>query len=475
MPLRPTGGTVLDELGFLAAVGFTAEPIRVWWLLLPVMVLAKERRAMRPWRAFLVSALVGFVFLVHSFMLSDAWNLWRYAFGYLSALAIAFAIEVAAELPFIERERRPPFGLPVAATFLVWLALAVNLVETRAATVKRFTSTLQNVKAAWVFGTAKPDPRQRSYRALQRAIPEGATLGVLLDDPWVLDYARNHIVNLDLPGCAAPAPGLPSFTDPENWRSYLRANGIRYLAFVDPEYSAFLYRRRSWLGRMYADDELFQFIAAHIVDAFDTLRALAESSRVVFHGDAMYVIDLGEAARPEADRGPSEAARMDHFLVSISERELGHEGWQLARRSTVVFKNDTLGLLPGPTAIQPFPTAEDPGPTGLWKFLLPIRGTPHRWLQDRTRVRVFGTGRERIRAKLWVQLQSAATIPVVSVAVDGTVVAEVTADRDGYFMIDAPAACTGWCDLYLVFNSIFDWTPEARGSVELLAFDWAAP
>src|SRR5262249_36289178 len=127
----------------------------------------------------------------------------------------------------------------------------------------------------------------RSYAALQRAVPEGARLAVLLDDPWMLDYARNPIVNLDLPGCAGPAPGLPSFTDPAHWRSYFASLGIRYVAFVDPDHSAFLYRRDGWRGRMFGDDELFQFIAAHVVDALDALVGLAGSARVVFHDDAM--------------------------------------------------------------------------------------------------------------------------------------------------------------------------------------------
>lgn len=474
MPLRPTGGTWLDEIGFFVAVGFTPEPIHVWWLLLPVMALADDRRPMRPHRAFLIAAVVGFGFLVHSFQLSDAWDLWRYAFGYLTALAIAFAIEVGAELPR-GSERRAAFGLPAAAVFVVWLALAVNLVETRLATVRRFTATLQNIKAAWVFGSAKPDPRLRSYAQLQRAVPEGATLAVLLDDPWMLDYARNPIVNLDLPGCAAPAPGLPSFTDPAHWRSYFASRAIRYVAFVDPGYSAFLYRRAAWLPRMFKDDELFQFIAARVVDAVDALGALAGSSRVVFHADAMYVIDLGDAAAPEPERGPAEAARMDRFIAQVSERELGHKGWQLARRSTVVFYGDSRGARAGAVAIAPASSFTDPTASALWSVLAGVQGSPHRWLADRTRVRVFGTGRERLHAKIWVQLASAATVPTLAFSIDGRILAEVSPDRDGYVVVDAPAACTGWCDLYIAFNTTFDWSPDDPGFAELLEFDWAAP
>jgi hypothetical protein len=90
-------------------------------------------------------------------------------------------------------------------------------------------------------------------------------------------------------------------------------------------------------------------------------------------------------------------------------------------------------------------------------------------------VRVRGTGHERIHAKLWIGLAGASTIPTVTFSIEGVVVAETMPDRDGFIIVDAPAACTGWCDLYILFNSIFDWSSDATGTVELLAFDWAAP
>jgi hypothetical protein len=485
-PLRPAGGDLLDEVGFFISVVFAPEPIRVWWLLLPLMVIARDARPLRPWRAFLLSSGVGFAFLVHAFMLSDAWNMWRYAFGFLTPLAMAFAVEAAARLPFLERGGADPaprpesraeperrgFALPLAATFLAWLALVVNLVETRQATARRFASSLQGVRAGWVFGTAKRDPRVRSYGELQRAVPEGAPLAVLLDDPWVLDYARNRIVNLDLPGFTAPAPGLPSFTTPAHWRAYFASQGLRYLAFVKPDASSFLYRRAAWIPRMYQEGELFQFMAAHMVDTLDALVALAGSSTVLFDRDGMYAIDLGPAAGPEPDRGPPEAARMDAFLRRISEQELGNNAWQLADRSNLVFKRDGLG--PGPLTL---PSPDDPEPRGTRGMFTGILAPPHRWLADRTRLRVRGTGREALRLSLWVQTARARTTPLVTVSLDGRTIAEAAPDGAGRISFDVPAPCTGWCDLYLVFSSSFDWwsTAEENRVAMLLELDWVAP
>jgi hypothetical protein len=471
-PLRPTGGNWLDEVDFFLRVVFVPEPIRVWWLLVPTMLLAKDHRTMRPWRSFLAAGLIGFIALVHSFALSDPWNLWRYAFGFATPIAIVFVIEVAGELPFVESDSRSRFGLPVAATFLVWLALVINIIEARTGMVRRFSVTLRSVQSGWVFGSQKPELPLRTYRALQRSVPEGAPIVAMLDDPWVLDYARNPIFNLDMPGLAAPGPGLPSFTDAAHWRSYFLARGLRYVAFVDPDYSVFLYRRSNWLGRIFVDDELYQFIATHIVDTCDAMLALAQSERVLFHQDHMYVLDLGAMAPPEADRGPGELARMERATTRLSEHELGHKAWQLAQRSTVVFKSD--GSNPSP--ITPRPSSENRALTGLGKLMGTVEESPHRWLADQTQVRVFGTGREHLHIKLWVQRANLFSTPTVSFSIDGTTIAEGTPDRDGYVIVDAPATCNGWCDLYIVFNTRFDWwiIAEQNAIAELFEFDWAA-
>jgi hypothetical protein len=463
-PLRPAGGDLLEEATFFVNVLFTPEPIRVWWLLLPIMLIAKDTRPLRPWRAFLIACGVGFVLLVHSFTLSDPWNLWRYAFGFITPLAVVFAIEVGAE--------RRGLTLPAAAVFLAWLALVVNLVETRQATARRFTASLQEIKSAWVFGTEKRDPRVRSYGDLQRAVPEGERLAILLDDPWKLDYARNPIVNLDLPGFTAPAPGLPSFTTPAHWRAYFASQGIRYLAFVRPDASASLYRRGAWLYRMYQEGELFQFMAAHMIDTFDTFVALAGSSQVLFDRDGMCAIDLGPEAGPEPDRGPPELVRMDRFLRRISEEEFGNKAWQLANRSNLAFKTDGLG--PGALIL---PTTIDHQYKGFWGMFEGLDDPPHRWLMDRTRLRVFGTGREAIHVKLWVRIARAHTRPLVTLNLDGTTIAETTPDEGGMVTFDVPASCTGWCDLYIMFSSSFDWwvPPEDNGIAKLLELDWSAP
>lgn len=473
-PLRPTGAIWLDELQFFVTVLFNPEPIRIWWLLVPLMLVARERRSSRPWPAFAIGCFLGFAFLIHSFMLSDSYNLWRYGFAYMTALVVIFALETLGQLPFVAPpadEAAPGIAVPAAGIILLLCALGVHFIEARGTISGRVSYANQNLMALRDLGTAKADPRVAYYTELQGSIPEGAVIGVMLDDAWMLDYQRNKIFNLDLPGFAAPGPGLPSFSDPEHWRAYFLARGIRYLLFVEGDYSTYLYRRSGWVWRMYGDDELYRYIAAHMVDTIDTFSALSRSSRVLFHRDGLYAIDLGTGAAREAERGAPEVERLDRFARRISETELGTLAWQLARRANVVFSQDQ-----GPSSIVPLPGQEpEPGLGEAFRWLTgPNQPRPHRWLMDRTHLRVRAAGRVRAHAKVWIKRARLFTVPTVSFIVDGKLVARATPDRDGYAVLDGDAYCNGWCNAYVLLSTTSEWwlSPEMLGAAKLLEFEW---
>lgn len=470
-PLRPTGGTLYDEGAFFINILFNTDPIRVWWLFAPLMLVVKDTRARRPYPVLAIAAAIGFVALVHSFMLSDNWNLWRYAFAYLTPLAVIFLVEVCAKLPMIERKDPPPVRASPAVTVLALLAVFVQFAAARTFQSTRLVTSLQNMHAADELGSQKYDPRADAIPDLQRAIPAGAALVVMIDDPWRLDFARNPISNLDLVGFAAPAPGLPSFTDAEHWRAYFAAQGIRYALFSEAEQSTWMYRRGGWVWRMFSDDELYRFIAAHIVDATDAFAQLARTSKVLAHRDGMIAIDLGERIAPEAPRGPPELERMDRFTRQISERGLGNKMWQLASRSDVVFRPDGLG----PSNVMPVPgiAPEYEGVVGA--LIGTLENAPKRWLSDRTLVRVHGDGEPRtLHVKLWLKRSRLQTAATASVYISGARVATAQPDTDGYLTIDVPASCRGWCDIYLTLSTISDWwiVADSLRAAALLELEW---
>jgi len=471
-PLVPTASTPLDELRFFLSVLLSPEPLRIWWLLLPPMLLAQDPLDRRPWTAMLIACGLGFGYLIHSFVLSDSYNLWRYAFAYLSALAVVFAIEAGANLPVRDAAAGPRLRMPAIAAFITWLAVLVHFVESRANPTLRFTFAIDNVKAALVSGTRKFDPYPDHYDLLQATVPPGEAIAILLDDPFHLDYDRNRIFNLDLPGTVAPPPGLPSFTTPEHWRAYLRQHGIRYIAYIDGARSSWLYRRAGWLWRIYHDDELFRFIAAHLVDTLDSFDALAKTSRVLYQSEGFRVLDLGEAVPEEPPRGEPEMVRMDRYARRLAEAELGDDKiWQLASRRDVVFQIDNHG----PTMIHPMPGVDAYADPSLWEVLSGgRREEPYRWLYDRTHVRVRGEGRHMLHTKLWLKPFRLYTLPTVVLHVDGAEAARGHPDASGNLVFDAPVTCEGWCDVYIVLSTVSEWWQNAEELrvMKLLEFGW---
>lgn len=471
-PLRPTAGTFIDELIFFANVAFNSEPIRTWWLLVPLMLIAKDVRARRPWPALLIASAMGFVLLVHSFMLSDTYNLWRYSFGYLTPLAIVLAIEAGAQKPFTERDGEAPLRMSKVSTFLVWFAILVQLVLAKDWPAKRFAWDVDNIRTAMVLGTAKYDPRFDEHRALQASIPAGAKVALMIDDPYLLDFARNPIVCLDLPGFAAPPPGLPSFTTPDHWRAYFRAHGIRYIAFAETGFSTWLYRREGWVWRMFSDDELFRYIGAHMVDTIDTFEELARTSKVLYHHAGLYAIDLGDGPATEPDRGAPEIDRMYRYIREFSVSQLHSNAWQLASRNDVVFKPDNTG----PSDIVPMPNLTDaPDRHSLFGLIFGNDDpTPFRWMGDRSLVRVRGDGEHHLHLKAWIKQNRLYSKPIMSVTIDGKPLGRAYPDADGNVLLDVPARCNGWCSVYITLSTMSEWwlTADNLRAAKLLEFGW---
>jgi hypothetical protein len=474
-PLRPIAGTVVDELEFFATVAIDTDPIQVWWVLIPFMVMARDPRSGRPWPAFLLACGLGFALLTHSFLLSDAANLWRYGFGYMTALALVFVIEAAADLstfaggsgaaPDVERE--PRLRVSRVGAVVVWLAVLVQIVEGRAVPVRRIKAATGDVKAALAQGSRHSESRPALYRRMQETIPAGGAVAILVDDAHLVDYDRNRVFNLDMPGFAAPAPGLPSFTDPEQWRSYFIRHGIRYLAFTDGIRSTYLYRRRWWFGRLFEDGGLWPYVAAHMIDASDTFGALARSSRVLFDDAGLHAIDLGTVAVATTPSAEPELARMARFVRRLSEAEVGAGVWQLASRHDVVFDEVAPVRFELPIDI-PTPLAR------LFALEPDVVDPPRRWLLDRTRIRVHGERRQRLRIRLFVDVDRMRAIPTVSVTLDGTTIAEAAPDDRWYVDVDTTTECTGWCDLYINLSTISEtWhSAENYRVVALLGFEW---
>ncbi|MDB4933467.1 MAG: hypothetical protein JWP87_439, partial [Labilithrix sp.] len=244
-----------------------------------------------------LAGFVSIVLLCAAFSLSDWGNLARYDYGFVTASALLTWHTVA--LHAATRSRTSPaslgFGLHVPAAILSF-ALFGTLFEAgnRTRTNKMLSARLRDTdEMLRRTAPAQAEPvHAAAYHRVQNAIPSGARMLVMLDEPYFLNYSRNEIWNLDMPGTASPQPGIPCFQGPEPVAQYLHEQGIRHVAFVLPDRSTYLYRRDIWFDHLYDPDEIWRTYAPYMVDVMDNLVALAET-RVHLHDEAgMVVLDL---------------------------------------------------------------------------------------------------------------------------------------------------------------------------------------
>lgn len=82
--------------------------------------------------------------------------------------------------------------------------------------------------------TSDRPPHEVDYAALQGLVPEGETILAMVDDPAKLDFVRNPIWIVDLPGAEAPPPGYPDEANGVELALSLRKTGVRWVLVVLP-------------------------------------------------------------------------------------------------------------------------------------------------------------------------------------------------------------------------------------------------
>jgi len=457
LKLSPTAWSWVDELSFFITCCLDTQPLAIIPLLFPLLACTVDDRRARPLTALFLANIAGFVLMVHSFEGSDAYAMWRYAFGYAFTLTLVFVLEVAGSV-----ELRPVRLAPVGRWVLL-AAVLVQLAMLRTEVIKRYAAIATDLREAITLdrhGDPNALAEQRRYTAMQRAIPAGARVAVLLDDPVFLDFARNDIANLDTPGYASSGVQMPSFTGAEPMRAYLLSEGLRYLAYVRQDRSRYFYRRGYWLWRIFHDTELFQVMSAYMLDTIDTFEELRKTSTVVYDADGLVVLDLDKPHGPPRRLDPAgEPARRDAFTHALAEAEHLHGAWALNSRYDLVFEDGFSGF----TLLDS--EAEPPWTQLLYMNPEPEVGIPARWMTWRAHVRVRGERDMHLVMRGHVNLNAVYTRPRIDVSLDGTLLASIDVDERGGFTIDLvvpKAQLDGWCDLYLVFNTVGQPERDAR-------------
>jgi hypothetical protein len=130
------------------------------------------------------------------------------------------------------------------------------------------------------------------YPHIQSHVPPGERIAALVDLPYLLDFERNPIFNLDMPGYSSMKPDMPYFEGPEKVAEYFLSHGIRYVIWVQPDFSHWLYQREFWFARMFNEEEIWRLCAPYFVDLIDSFTALMDSRKNVYEESGIVVIDL---------------------------------------------------------------------------------------------------------------------------------------------------------------------------------------
>jgi hypothetical protein len=466
LTLRPTAVTWMHEVEFLIRLAIESEPLDIVVPLALLLLLTRDRRASRPLAALFFATVASFLVLVHSFVGADIASLWRYLFASGMALTVLLVLEIG------DGDGARPVQLPLLARWSLLAVLLLQFLDSRALVSTTYATMVGGVREAISIGR-RGDPgavaERVRYRAMQAAIPAGQAVAVLLDDAAYLDYRRNPIANLDIPGYSSlgdPGAQWPSFVGREAVRRYFLARGYRYLAFVRPDFSRYFYRRWYWLRELYIDDELFQVIAAYMLDALESFTALAETRRPLHDVDGLVVLDLGELA-PGGTEAPAphppeaEAQRRSAWTRQLSDRLNLHGAWALNTRDNLLF-DDGFSRLAFATSflgedVPPAPRLQtkaaalaDPHAT------VPV-GTPVRWMHRRSHLRLRGERDMHLRLRGQVRREVTGTRPRIAVSLDGELLASMVVAEDGTFTIELPIAAArvrDWADLYVVFSSV---------------------
>jgi hypothetical protein len=294
--MRSPSMTPLGELEFFWTCLRWHEPFVGWPLLLAAIPFLRFARADHVLQSFAVGSLFAYLFLVHSFTLSDAENFARYTYPFVMATF------VCAALVWSESASSTASGSPVLVARVLrqhtGLLLPVGLV------IVSFAQCRENLR--WIFEcfahSLVSEPWRASkielYRRAESSVPRGETMLVMVDEPYRFDYAQHRIYNLDVPGAVTPKPGMPFFGPIEDLEAYFSTLKIRYVACVTEKGSHANYIRPYWFDRFYHHHEIWRRHAPYYIYILDAFVALSKRHRRIFEEDNMVVIDLEAPANP---------------------------------------------------------------------------------------------------------------------------------------------------------------------------------
>jgi hypothetical protein len=290
--------TLRHELAFFWT-NITDSAVALFPLVLVACFALKDTSVRRALPSLVFGGFVGVLILVHSFTLAPPKNIPRYYYAY--EVATAFAVILCSF-----RQAAGDVSLAGAAPLLLaGFAFLAQMFESRKATYTTYADVITTVNTGLDDIThPPPDPLDAAYAQLQAAVPPGAKLLVVVNEPGRFDFARNPIIELDIPGAAAPHGPMPVTSGDTALAEYLQRQSIRYVVAIDfgKGVGGWLYSRETWQNHSReAKGSIWEMQSSYYLGAFDALEALGKTRLRLAEGGSMVLLDLERRPPPPTD------------------------------------------------------------------------------------------------------------------------------------------------------------------------------
>ena len=162
----------------------------------------------------------------------------RYCFPFLIA---PFAISVPRYLKVVVPYMNSRLSL-TRSRFLVRATVVVLLISCT------FSITAKVLELEGI-ARARHDPDEDArvqLKIIQDQTDAGSVILVAIDQPYLLNFKRNEVLSLDVPGQVNPNGVYPFDWSREKIESHFRSLGVKYLILMDPKASVFQFSRVIW-------------------------------------------------------------------------------------------------------------------------------------------------------------------------------------------------------------------------------------
>jgi len=266
----------------------TSPSFLVIWM--PILVIPALRRP-GPILALAIGSVIASMMTIQA---NGAWsvqNHYRHTWPLLLPASLgtaALAIREWSEAP----SRGPrPLAVAIVALLLFVPALQRNL----GAGVHAVRAAAARLPSQWrAHRSLAVTLEDAAYAEAQAATPPGASLLTVVDRPFLLDYRRNAIFNIDAIGAASPPPGMPFYQGPDALRAYLLGQSIEWVLARDFDAGRGIYSRAFW-RKDHPAAVLDHVWRPHFLDFMNNLDQIAQCDEVVTQpmGNRLIRLHLG--------------------------------------------------------------------------------------------------------------------------------------------------------------------------------------